>query len=62
MQRRRRPIVLTDFLDLKRTGAPAGDVPRGPYTVRALRIGKHRDGPKPGVLIQAPTTPASGCR
>ena len=47
------PIVLTDFLDQKRTGAPAGEVPRGPYTIRALRIGKHRDGSKPGVLIQA---------
>ena len=47
------PIVLTDFLDEKRTGAPAGEVPRGPYTIRALRIGKHRDGSKPGVLIQA---------
>src|SRR3954447_6454901 len=47
------PIVLTDFLDQKRTGAPAGEVPRGPFTVRALRIGRHRDGSKPGVLIQA---------
>ena len=47
------PVVLTDFLDQKRTGAPAGEVPRGPYTIRALRIGKHRDGSKPGVLIQA---------
>lgn len=47
------PVVLTDFLDQKRTGAPAGEVPRGPYTIRALRIGKHRDGTKPGVLIQA---------
>ena len=46
------PIVLTDFLT-KRAGAPAGEVPRGPYTVRALRIGKFRDGSKPGVLIQA---------
>ena len=47
------PIVLTDFLDQKRAGAPAGEVPRGPFTVRALRIGKFRDGSKPGVLIQA---------
>ncbi|MBD0324573.1 MAG: chitobiase/beta-hexosaminidase C-terminal domain-containing protein, partial [Aldersonia sp.] len=47
------PIILTDYLDQKRTGAPAGEVPRGPYTIRALRIGKHRDGSKPGVLIQA---------
>ena len=47
------PTTLTDFLDQKRTGAPAGDPPRGPYTVRALRIGKFRDGTKPGVLIQA---------
>src|SRR4051794_22444345 len=44
---------LTDFLDQKRTGAPAGDPPRGPNTVRALRIGRFRDGSKPGVLIQA---------
>jgi hypothetical protein len=47
------PVALTDFLDQKRTGAPAGEVPRGPNTVRALRIGKFRDGSKPGVLIQA---------
>ena len=47
------PTALTDFLDQKRTGAPAGDPPRGPNTVRALRIGKFRDGTKPGVLIQA---------
>ncbi|HET6548033.1 MAG TPA: M14 family metallopeptidase [Solirubrobacter sp.] len=47
------PVVLTDFLDDKREGAPAGDPARGPFTVRALRIGKHRDGSKPGVLIQA---------
>ncbi|HEX6021971.1 MAG TPA: M14 family metallopeptidase [Solirubrobacter sp.] len=47
------PVVLTDFLDQKRTGAPPGDPPRGPYTIRALRIGKFRDGSKPGVLIQA---------
>jgi hypothetical protein len=47
------PVPLTDFLNQKRTGAPAGEVPRGPYTVRALRIGRHRDGSKPGVLIQA---------
>jgi hypothetical protein len=47
------PVALTDFLNQKRMGAPAGDPPRGPYTVRALRIGKFRDGSKPGVLIQA---------
>jgi hypothetical protein len=47
------PVALTDFLDSKRAGAPEGEVPRGPYTVRALRIGRHRDGSKPGVLIQA---------
>ena len=47
------PVALTDFLDQKRAGAPAGEVPRGPYTLRALRIGRHRDGRKPGVLIQA---------
>lgn len=47
------PVQLTDFLDQKRDGAPAGDPPRGPYEIRALRIGKHRDGSKPGVLIQA---------
>ena len=47
------PVVLTDFLDQKRAGAPAGEVPRGPYTIRALRIGKFRDSSKPGVLIQA---------
>ncbi len=47
------PVRLTDFLDQKREGAPVGDPPRGPYTIRALRIGKHRDGSKPGVLIQA---------
>ncbi|MFG2062410.1 M14 family zinc carboxypeptidase [Micromonospora sp. NPDC048871] len=47
------PVALSDFLDEKRVGAPEGDVPRGPNTVRVLRIGKHRDGKKPGVLIQA---------
>lgn len=47
------PVALTDFLDQKRTGAPEGEVPRGPYEVRALRIGKKRDGRNPGVLIQA---------
>ena len=47
------PVALTDSLGVKRTGAPAGEVPRGPYTIRALRIGKFRDGSKPGVLIQA---------
>ncbi|MEO3769252.1 M14 family metallopeptidase [Micromonospora sp. B9E7] len=47
------PVALTDFLDQKRVGAPAGEVPRGPVTIPVLRIGKHRDGRKPGVLIQA---------
>ncbi|MFI6784517.1 M14 family metallopeptidase [Micromonospora sp. NPDC050276] len=47
------PVALTDFLDQKRAGAPAGEVPRGPATIPVLRIGKHRDGKKPGVLIQA---------
>jgi zinc carboxypeptidase/chitobiase/beta-hexosaminidase-like protein len=47
------PVPLSDFLDQKREGAPAGEVPRGPYTVRALRIGRRRDGRNPGVLIQA---------
>ena len=42
------PVALTDFLDQKRAGAPAGEVPRGPYTIRALRIGKHRDGTQAG--------------
>ena len=28
-------------------------MPRGPVTIPVLRIGKHRDGSKPGVLIQA---------
>ena len=56
------PVALTDFLDQKRAGAPAGEVPRGPYTVRALRIGKSRDGSKPGVSSRRRTTRASGCR
>ncbi|MEU1240097.1 M14 family metallopeptidase [Micromonospora parva] len=47
------PVALTDFLDQKRVGAPEGEVPRGPVTIPVLRIGKHRDGRKPGVLIQA---------
>ncbi|MBQ1035298.1 M14 family metallopeptidase [Micromonospora sp. C81] len=47
------PVALTDFLDQKRVGAPEGEVPRGPATIPVLRIGKHRDGKKPGVLIQA---------
>ncbi|WP_406076743.1 M14 family metallopeptidase [Micromonospora sp. NBC_00858] len=47
------PVALSDFLDQKRAGAPAGEVPRGPVTIPVLRIGKHRDGKKPGVLIQA---------
>ncbi|HEX5541159.1 MAG TPA: M14 family zinc carboxypeptidase [Micromonospora sp.] len=47
------PVQLTDFLDQKRAGAPEGEVPRGPATIPVLRIGKHRDGRNPGVLIQA---------
>lgn len=47
------PVQLTDFLDQKRAGAPDGEVPRGPATIPVLRIGKHRDGRNPGVLIQA---------
>ncbi|MFU8850487.1 M14 family metallopeptidase [Micromonospora sp. SL1-18] len=47
------PVALTDFLDEKRAGAPEGEVPRGPATIPVLRIGKHRDGRNPGVLIQA---------
>lgn len=47
------PVALTDSLDQKRVGAPEGEVPRGPATIPVLRIGKHRDGKKPGVLIQA---------
>ncbi|MET8230370.1 M14 family metallopeptidase [Micromonospora sp. NPDC005298] len=47
------PVALSDFLDQKRVGAPEGEVPRGPVTIPVLRIGKHRDGKKPGVLIQA---------
>lgn len=38
---------LSDFLS-----APE-DISREPFTIRALRIGKNRDGSKPGVLIQA---------
>jgi hypothetical protein len=38
------PVMLNDGLK-----APAG-VPRGPWTVQALRIGAHRDGSKVGVL------------
>jgi hypothetical protein len=56
----REKVNLTDFLDQKRTntaggivGAPPGDPTRGPATVKVLRIGKHRNGTKPGVLIQA---------
>ncbi len=41
------PTALTDALD-----APAG-VSREPHPVYALRIGKHRDGSKPGVLAYA---------
>ncbi len=47
------PVALTDFLDEKRVGAPEGEVPRGQATIPVLRIGKHRDGRNPGVLIQA---------
>ena len=38
------PVALTDFLN-----APAS-VSRAPFTVKALRIGKHRDGSRVGVL------------
>jgi hypothetical protein len=38
------PVALTDFLD-----APAS-ISRQPFTVKALRIGKHRDGSRVGVL------------
>ncbi|MFF2450033.1 M14 family metallopeptidase [Neobacillus sp. NPDC058068] len=38
---------LSDFLK-----AP-GEISREPYTIKALRIGKQRDGSKPAVLIQA---------
>lgn len=38
------PVQLTDFLD-----APAS-ISRQPFTVKALRIGKHRDGSRTGVL------------
>jgi hypothetical protein len=34
-------------------GTPPGDPTRGPATVKVLRIGKFRNGTKPGVLIQA---------
>ncbi|MEU2661600.1 M14 family metallopeptidase [Micromonospora sp. DT46] len=47
------PVALSDFLDQKRVGAPEGEVPRGEATIPVLRIGKHRDGRNPGVLIQA---------
>ena len=47
------PVPLTDFLNQKRSGAPAGEVPRGPYTIRALRITRNPNARKPGVLIQA---------
>ena len=56
----RAKVNLSDFLSLKRTdtvggivGAPPGDPTRGPFSTRVLRIGKHRNGTKPGVLIQA---------
>jgi hypothetical protein len=39
------PVALTDNLR-----AP---IPRGPFDLRAIRIGRHRDGSKPGVLIVA---------
>ncbi|RIQ29599.1 M14 family zinc carboxypeptidase [Jiangella rhizosphaerae] len=41
------PTLLSDFLS-----AP-NSVERGPFPLRALRIGEHRDGSKPGVLIIA---------
>jgi len=42
------PVNLQDFLN-----APADEVTREPFTVRAIRIGKHRDGSKTGVLAYA---------
>ncbi len=41
------PVALSDFL-----AAPA-EIERGPFHMRAIRIGKHRDGSRPGVLIIA---------
>lgn len=41
------PVTLTDNLS-----APE-EIERGPFTPRAIRIGAHRDGSKPGVLIIA---------
>lgn len=41
------PTLLSDFL------AAPNSVERGPFPLRALRIGEHRDGSKPGVLIIA---------
>jgi hypothetical protein len=41
------PVALTDFLS-----AP-DSISRDPWAIRALRIGKHRDGSKTGVLIIA---------
>ncbi|GIN19431.1 M14 family metallopeptidase [Siminovitchia fordii] len=38
---------LSDFL------SGPEEISREPYTIKALRIGKHSDGSKPGVLIQA---------
>ena len=56
----RAKVNLSDFLSQKRTdnvggiaGAPPGDPTRGPFSTRVLRIGKNRNGTKPGVLIQA---------
>jgi hypothetical protein len=41
------PIALTDFLDAPPT------ISREPFPTRAIRIGRHRDGSKTGVLIVA---------
>ncbi|BEL04095.1 M14 family zinc carboxypeptidase [Actinoplanes sichuanensis] len=41
------PVVAPVRLD---DGLEGTEVPRGPQTVQALRIGKYRDGSKPGVL------------
>lgn len=41
------PVALRDFLS-----APP-QIERGPFDVRAIRIGRHRDGSRPGVLIVA---------
>jgi hypothetical protein len=56
------PVPLTDFLNQKRTGAPAGEVPRGPYTVRACASAVSATGASPASSSRRRTTPASGSR